>query len=288
MLSLTKVSPHVPFVGAPQFHNWLKTQGKTKATIRESMNYAKRFGTVLDTQDALPLLTLSPRNKQHAMSALANLSKFQGRYNVFLQIRQRYSLKWSKGDSLQYFERFFNEELTFDSMLQQIKEMMRLLPLFMARIIKFACIIGLRPSEVVECVRLLNSSNIRHYYNRERQALEHYRFPSIFLRQTKKAYVSFVTPEMLELVGNGSIYRGITYNDIRIACWSAGIKCNMRFGRKLFASWLRQEGIQPEIVDMLQGRVSPSVLTRHYLVPQSTFKDDVLQALEKLQRQLSS
>lgn len=84
----------------------------------------------------------------------------------------------------------------------------------MARIIKFACIIGLRPSEVVECVRLLNSSNIRHYYNRERQALEHYRFPSIFLRQTKKAYVSFVTPEMLELVGNGSIYRGITYNDI--------------------------------------------------------------------------
>jgi hypothetical protein len=39
---------------------------------------------------------------------------------------------------------------------------------------------------------------------------------------------------------------------------------------------------------MLQGRVSQSVLTRHYLVPQSTFKNDVLQALEKLQRQLYS
>jgi hypothetical protein len=27
--------------------------------------------------------------------------------------------------------------------------------------------------------------------------LEHFRFPDIFLRQTKKAYISFVTPEIL-------------------------------------------------------------------------------------------
>jgi hypothetical protein len=37
---------------------------------------------------------------------------------------------------------------------------------------------------------------------------------------------------------------------------------------------------------LLQGRVSQSILTRHYLVPQITLKDDVLNALEKLQRQL--
>jgi intergrase/recombinase len=56
--------------------------------------------------------------------------------------------------------------------------------------------------------------------------------------------------------------------------------------RKVFASWLRKEGIQPEVIDLLQGRVSQSVLTRHYLVPQSWLKDQVLQALEQLQRQL--
>jgi hypothetical protein len=69
------------------------------------------------------MLTLSVRNKQHAMTALANLAKFQGRYDVFLQIRQRYSLKWSKGDSIQHFNRFFNDELTFDTMLERIREM---------------------------------------------------------------------------------------------------------------------------------------------------------------------
>jgi hypothetical protein len=109
---------------------------------------------VLDTEDASPLLALSPRNKQHAMTALANLAKYQGRYDQFLQLRQRYSLKWSKGDSMQSFARFFNESLDFDTMLQRIKEMMRLLPPLMGKIIRFACLIGLRPSEVVESVRL--------------------------------------------------------------------------------------------------------------------------------------
>jgi intergrase/recombinase len=65
-----------------------------------------------------------------------------------------------------------------------------------------------------------------------------------------------------------------------------GIKCDMRYCRKLFASHLRTEGIQPEIIDMLQGRVSQSILTRHYLVPKPSFKDDILKALEQLQRQL--
>jgi intergrase/recombinase len=61
---------------------------------------------------------------------------------------------------------------------------------------------------------------------------------------------------------------------------------NMSLTRKLFASHLRQEGIQPEIIDMLQGRVSQSILTRHYLVPQSTLRNDVLSALKKLKKEI--
>jgi hypothetical protein len=61
---------------------------------------------------------------------LANLSKFQESYDVFLQLRQKYNLKWSKGDSIQHFNRFFNEEPTLDVMLKHIKEMIRLLPLY--------------------------------------------------------------------------------------------------------------------------------------------------------------
>ncbi len=71
----------------------------------------------------------------------------------------------------------------------------------MGQIIKFASLVGLRPSDAVESVKLLNAEyNFLTCYNREHQALDHIRFPSVFLRKTKKAYISFVTPDILDIV----------------------------------------------------------------------------------------
>jgi hypothetical protein len=91
----------------------------------------------------------------------------------------------------------------------------------MAKIVKFACLIGLRPSEVCESVRLICKSTDKspgsqttRYYNPERQALEHFRFPEIFLRQTKKAYISFVTAEMIEPLLRSFGLRVPTYSAI--------------------------------------------------------------------------
>jgi integrase len=83
------------------------------------------------------------------MTALANLAKFQGKYDKFMQLRERYNLKWSKGDGLASFERFFNDGLNLEVMLRRVKEMMQKLPPNMAAIIKFDCMTGLRPSEAV-------------------------------------------------------------------------------------------------------------------------------------------
>jgi integrase len=124
------------------------------------------------------------------MTALANLAKYTGRYDVGLQLRQRYNLKWSKGDSIESFERFFEDGLNYDVMLQQIREMIQKLPLQMANIIKFDCLTGLRPAEAVEAIRLINYvDKTTIYYKPERMALEHFRFPDIFFRQTKKVYI---------------------------------------------------------------------------------------------------
>src|SRR5918996_289538 len=273
------------------FRNWLVAQGKTKMTVKETVNYTKRFASVLDTGDASPILnTIKPNVQHHALTALANLAKYTGRYQKFLEIRQRYNLKWSRGDPMTHFERFFNEELTLDVMLQRIKEMIDILPVQMGKIIKFACLIGLRPSEVVESVRLLNGggggdateSVSRRYFNPERCALEHFRYKKQFIRQTKKAYISFVTSEMLSIVQN--LDNVPTKNAITHACQRRHIPMDMYLTRKIFASWLRKEGIQPEVVDILQGRVSQSVLTRHYLTPSHDLKDKVLESLENLQR----
>lgn len=274
------------------FYSWLANQGKTHRTIKETVSYARRFASVLDTGDASIILDqIKPETRHHVLSALANLAKYTGRYEQFNQIRRNYNLKWSKPDSLQAMHRFFNPELSLESMLQRIKEMVDILPPFMGNIIRFACLVGLRASEVIESVRLLNApqNSGAHYYNPERQALEHFRFPKLFLRQTKKCYLSYITKDLLSAIGildckdQGYIP---TRNAITHACQRKGIKMDMYLCRKIFASWLRKEGIQPEAIDLLQGRVSQSILTRHYLVPQNTLRDDVLRALEKLSAHL--
>jgi intergrase/recombinase len=121
--------------------------------------------------------------------------------------------------------------------------------------------------------------------------LQHYKFPDIFLRHTKKAFVSFLMPETLRNVKekNHISAEVLTYSAIRHACRRKGIaSCNLGFCRKIHGSWLHSRGgCSIEEVDFLQGRVSASIFSRHYLTPQlQNLKERVLQALEQLQRQL--
>jgi intergrase/recombinase len=78
-----------------------------------------------------------------------------------------------------------------------------------------------------------------------------------------------------------------TYNIIRKRLNQVGLSVQLSLCRKLFASHLRQSaGIQPEVVDLLQGRVSTSILTRHYLVPDNSLRREVLTAVEKLREKM--
>jgi intergrase/recombinase len=223
------------------------------------------------------------------MSALASLAKFKGQYDRFQWLKQTFNLKWSSGqESLQSFNRFFNPDMSLESMLQQIAKMISKTPRIMGQIIKFACLTGLRPAEAIESVRLINDKEeFTKYYNPERQALEHFRFPSLFLRQTKKAYISFVTPEILDMVKCFELSITIpSYNAIRQTCRRKGVSMDMRYCRKIFASWLHNHGISDVLIDMLQGRVGKSVLANHYLSPSQEYRDNVMQALDKLKQQI--
>jgi intergrase/recombinase len=265
----------------------LSSQNKARWTIKQTKNYALRYGHILHTGDASPLLGLTPRNRQHALAALANLAKYQGCYDRFLQIRHRYNLKWTSGNtSLQSLQRFFNHDLTLESMLQRIKEMMRVLPTAMSAIIRFACLTGLRPSEACESVRLIKCGLSPQYYNPEQQCLEHFRFPQ-FIRATKKCYLSYLSLSNYQWIANLGC-KTPTWNAIRLTCRRRNIPMDMRLCRKIHGSWLHSHGVTAEEVDFLQGRVSPSVFGRHYLTPPQDLKDRVLLAVDKLSKQIDS
>jgi intergrase/recombinase len=248
---------------------------------------------VLETGDASELAALSPANRKHALSALASLSKYQGRYDEWLRLRQRYNLKWTSGnESLQSMQRLFNPDFSLDVMLQRIKEMIRLLhSSFMGKIIQFAVLVGLRPAEVLESVKLINDKQaFPIYYDSEQMTLQHYKFPQQFLRTTKKAYISFMTPEMLDIVKLPLRLRDTipSYNAIRLACRKRGINMDMRFCRKIFATYLhnQQSGIPVEIIDALQGRTPATIFVKHYYRPSLDYREKVLTALERLKQEI--
>ena len=201
------------------------------------------------------------------MEALTAYSKYYGSYEKWCQIRKSYSLHWTNGnESLQVMQPFFNRDLNMDTMLQKVKAMVKVLPIHMGLVIRHAVLTGLRPSEAVESVRLLtckdNTSTttcMSSYYNADSQALEHFRFPDIFLRQTKKAYISYITLDNLQPIVNLSC-KTPSYKAIRSALNRRGLDMDMSLSRKFFASHLHQSGIPDVVIDLLQGRTPPSVL----------------------------
>ncbi len=51
---------------------------------------------------------------------------------------------------------------------------------------------------------------------------------------------------------------------------------------KIFATFLRNEGLESEIIDLLQGRIPNSIFVRHYYRPGLTKFDEVRNKLDKL------
>jgi Archaeal phage integrase len=283
----TRFPPALAGLGSSSsFKDYLKTQNKRNS--RQIICYANRFVSILTNGDASPLMALTSTKRRHTMEALTVYSKYLGCYDRWCEIRKRYSLHWTDGnDSLQALQRFFDTNLTLESMLSRIKEMMRVLDAPYGELIRFACITGLRPSEACESVRLLSSAaELTNYYNKDQQCLEHFRFPDIFLRPTKKAYLSYLSTDNYQRIASlGSRTPTPTWNAIRLACRRRNINMDMRLCRKVFASWLIQSGIDAATVDLLQGRVGQSVLVRHYQSPTASLRDRVLDAVSQLQQQ---
>ena len=119
-----------------------------------------------------------------------------------------------------------------------------------------------------------------------------FQIPRDILKEDQEGYVSFVSPEMVQFATNSDLRessRVPTYTAISKKLRKLGLNCDLGYCRKLHGSWLHQHGgIPSEVVDFLQGRVSTSVFSRHYLTPDASLKDKVIDAVTKLQKEIES
>lgn len=114
--------------------------------------------------------------------------------------------------------------------------------------------------------------------------LEHFRYPKLFLRRCKNAYISFITPELLEAVLRCKPRVDYWALDTRIN--RLGLPNKMKELRKYYGTILR-EGLPTEAIDLLQGRVNSSVFARYYYKPfLSDVRDKVMRVIEPMRWEL--
>ncbi|MGH9989642.1 MAG: hypothetical protein ACREAS_04315 [Nitrososphaera sp.] len=136
-----------------QFHNFL-LQRMTAKTAEDRMRYAKQYDYIL-TSFCTPtdLLQLPPNKRIHVMKALSCLAIFTGRIEQWQQIRRQYQLSWSTGtEKIDVFTRFFDTSCSLDTMMQWLREAVRVLPSRYANLLLFCTLTGMRGSEAVESI----------------------------------------------------------------------------------------------------------------------------------------
>jgi hypothetical protein len=253
------------------YEEYLINLNKSKKEIQNKIGYGKTYSHILETGNAQELMKVSNGCRVHAMRALSTLSKYAGCYEEWMKIVKKHQLKWKNENynSLNTFKNIFGIENGTDQSLSQmmdwIKSGIHDLPDQVGKIILFNTLTGLRPEEAQKAIYLIKTKG-SEYVNTEKGLLLHYLYPNIFFRTTKKCYISITTKFILELVNSIELKESYYYT-VRSAFDKNGMKMNMYYCRKVFATYLRNKGIEPEIIDLLQGRISSSVFVNHYYRP---------------------
>jgi intergrase/recombinase len=238
-----------------------------KKTIYSCLSYAKRYYRLLLSENLSEVIGASKDRKNHIMKALASLSKYLGVYDGWKKIIEKYNLKWANRNSLDTFNKIMFSEGNIENLITWIKNFIKDedIGLEHRNLVLYCALTGLRASEAIESIKIIKDENkIKRYIDSEKNILKHYEFPETFIRKTKKAYFSVINKDLIK-IALGSI--STNYTTVQSFFYRKRIKYKLNYCRKVFATYLRNNGIEPEIIDLLQGRISSSVFMNHYYRP---------------------
>ena len=203
-------------------------------------------------------------NRANILKTMVNLSKFLGCYEDYKLKLKNHGIHWVNGDtSFNAFMRITNNNqstlgLWYNTVQGILRDNEKLY-------LKFTLQTGIRKNEAKQAfnmiIDLARQNSLGEFYNSEIEALEFYKYPE-FNRRTKKVYLSFVDSELIQQIANS---QPVSYYAIRKRLSTKKQNCRIKELRSYFATYLRKQGILPEIVDLLQGRIeAKNVQLGHY------------------------
>ena len=96
------------------------------------------------------------------MKAIAALSKFLGKYDIWVEMINKFQLKWSlNSKSIEVFKSILdidNQGNNLDMMSNWVREVISILPKDYQNIILFSTLTGLRPDEAQKAIWLIKTN----------------------------------------------------------------------------------------------------------------------------------
>jgi intergrase/recombinase len=270
------------------FRKWLE-ENFSHSYAKDTFNYSKKYCEVLLSRDASVLFRLSGSLRKTVMASLSNLSKFLGVYKEWNGLVENYGLKWSEGKAEDLLvSRMANCEKNGD-VLEWVRTVKAKIP-NLSCFVDFMLVNGLRFREALASynliVNLAREDRLSEYYNEEREALEHFRFKKLFIRRSKKAFMSLIPRGLVEKVSKQE-----RLTEAQINNWvRRDNKLKSRFGdiREYYATHMTR-WLNPAEIDFLQGRISSSVFMRNYFNPAliGDLKARAFQGISEIQKRIS-
>ena len=248
------------------FEKWLLKDHKQHTTV-SMVSYAKQYQDCLEKMDLSRVRDLRDSFRPNVLKALSALAKFTGCYDQYRKAMRGFGLKWGGRNADDIVIDRLTKVKDPGEVFAWIREVKRARP-ELTNFMDLIATTGLRLGEAFESYNLIidlaEKGKLGDYYKKDQGILEHYKFKDIFIRKSKKAFISFILEELVQRIQEGVLLKSKFGIQKRVSSQ----KLKLRFGdiREAHASFMTKHLQQSEI-DFIHGRVSSTVFMRNYFNP---------------------
>lgn len=251
------------------------------------MCYAKRYYKFVFSDNLRDLDMLPQSIKNNCIKSLTILSKYLGVYDNFASRLKNYGIKLSSPNTFNAFLRIMNGNNS--DILKWYSEVQLVLRNNEKTFLKYLLHSGLRKDEGIKSfnriIELSKQNRLNEYYDSNLNCLLHFKYPKDFIRRTKNCFISFIPENLVNEIVNSE---PIGYEMIRKRLLRNTQRCRINELRDFFGTYLLQHGILEQEINLLQGRIPPSIFVKHYWSPKlSELRDRTLKALSELEQTLA-
>jgi intergrase/recombinase len=265
-------------------------QTHTPRFSRDIVIYAKRYLSYLQKGDLSEIGLMSHGKRRMIMTSFSNLCKFLGKYEDWKRLVHAYQLKWSDRNKDEIIIERLTKVKDVDDVFNWIRQVKAVRPDF-SSLLDLMALTGMRLLEAVNSynliIQLYREGRLSEYYNEETEALEHYKFKDLFLRKSKKTFVSFVPKSLvLKIAENG---KPLNKHGVCTGIQRYGLP--LRFGDiREVHNTIMSKYLSESEVNFLAGRIGSSVFMSNYFNIKwiTDLKERMSKGIAEIQSKLSS